>query len=73
VLEEVARRERSLLAEELEGDVAGGCLEDYFCCGLGLEVVEGSHFGWFCGGNVVECRLCEREASRKLKLVSIIM
>jgi hypothetical protein len=45
VLEEVARRKRSLLAEEFECDVACGCLEDYLRRWLRLEVIEGSHVG----------------------------
>lgn len=43
VLEEVARCEWGLVREELEGDVAGGGVEDYFGGGLGLEIVESRH------------------------------
>lgn len=46
VLQKVARCERCLGCEELEGDVAAGGVEDAGGGGLGLEVVEGGHDGW---------------------------
>lgn len=31
------------MGEEFDGDGAGGCVEDGFAGGLGLEVIEGRH------------------------------
>lgn len=44
-LEEVPAGERDLLRPELEGDVAGGGVEDAGGGGLRFEIVEGGHFG----------------------------
>lgn len=43
MLEEILGCERTLLAEEFEEDVAGCCLEDYFCCWRGFEIVYLAH------------------------------
>ena len=45
VLEEVAGGEGGLFGEDFEGEIAGGCGEENFGCGWGLEVVESRHIG----------------------------
>lgn len=45
VLKEVSRCEGSLLCEELEGEVAGGGVEDDLGRGLRFEIIEVRHLG----------------------------
>ena len=43
VLKEITRCEGGLFGEEFEGEVPGGCVEEHFSRGLGLEVIKGRH------------------------------
>lgn len=69
MLQEVAGGKGCLLREELEGDVAGGGVENAGGGGLGFEVVEGGHFE----GEEKTCKLMSPEKCLVVEVVEFVV